>query len=264
MGGDLSAAAPPGAVAAPGWRVAAASVQGAAHLRAGVPCQDAHRWSALPDGRLVAAVADGAGSAPHAEAGARAAADAVVRSVRDALAAEPHADPAAVLERAFRAALDAVEAEAEGRGVDPSGLATTLAAAVAGPERVVAAQVGDGAVVVRGRDGTLHVAGAAAPRGEYLNETVFLTSPGALESLRAGALEIAPSHLALLTDGLQLLALRMPGYTPHAPFFEPLFRFAAEEADPERASERLGAYLAGPRISERADDDLTLLLAALA
>ncbi len=264
MGGDLSAAAAPGAVAAPGWRVAAASVQGVAHLRAGVPCQDAHRWSALPGGRLVAAVADGAGSAPLAETGARIAADALVDSVRDALAADPDADVGTVLERGFHAALEAVIEEAAGRGADPSDLATTLAAAIAGPERAVAAQVGDGAVVVRGRDGVLHVAGVAAPRGEYLNETVFLTSPGALEPLRAAALEAAPSHLALLTDGLQLLALRMPGFTPHAPFFEPLFRFAAEEADPERASGRLRAYLAGPRISERADDDLTLLLAALA
>jgi hypothetical protein len=265
MGGDLSAAPAPAAVAAAGWRVAAASVQGAAHVRAGTPCQDAHRWCPLPGGRLVAAVADGAGSAPLAETGARLAADTVVDRVRDALAADGDVDAAAALEGAFRAALEAVRAEAAARGVDPSDLATTLAAAVATPGRVVAAQVGDGAVVVRGRDGSLHAPTAdAAPRGEYLNETVFLTSPGALEGLRAAAWEAAPSHLALLTDGLQLLALRMPGGTPHAPFFEPLFRFAAEEPDPERASERLRAYLAGPRVAQRADDDLTLLLAALA
>ncbi len=266
MGGDLSAApAPPAALAATGWRVAAASVQGAAHLRAGAPCQDAHRWCALPGGRLVAAVADGAGSAPLAETGARVAADAVVGRVRDALAADGDAELAAVLEDAFGAALEAVRAEAAARGVDASDLATTLAAAVATPARVVAAQVGDGAVVVRARDGSLHApTAAAAPRGEYLNETVFLTSPGALQGLRAAAWEAAPSHLALLTDGLQLLALRMPGGTPHAPFFEPLFRFAAEAADPEHAAERLRAYLAGPRIAQRADDDLTLLLAALA
>jgi hypothetical protein len=266
MGGDLTAASsPPAAVATAGWRVAAASVQGAAHVRAGTPCQDAHRWSALRGGWLVAAVADGAGSAPLAETGARIAADTVVDRVRDALAADGGADLAAVLESAFRAALEAVRAEAEGRGVDPSDLATTLAAAVATPARVVAAQVGDGAVVVRAPDGSLHAPTAdAAPRGEYLNETVFLTSPGALEALRVAAWDAAPSHLALLTDGLQLLALRMPGGTPHAPFFEPLFRFAAEAPDPEHASERLRAYLAGPRVAQRADDDLTLLLAALA
>ncbi|HEV2149442.1 MAG TPA: protein phosphatase 2C domain-containing protein, partial [Longimicrobiaceae bacterium] len=131
------------------------------------------------------------------------------------------------------------------------------------PERVVAAQVGDGAVVVRGRDGSLHAADAAAHAGEYLNETVFLTSPGALDALAPTEWEEAPSHLALLTDGLQLLALRMPRGTPHPPFFEPLFRFVAEEPDPGRASERLRAYLAGPRVAARADDDLTLLLAAL-
>jgi hypothetical protein len=263
MGGDLSAAPAPPAAPAGRWRVAAASVQGAAHLRAGVPCQDAHRWRALPGGGLVAAVADGAGSAPLADAGARLAVDAAVAWVADALAADPDADPAAALEGAFRAALEAVRAGAAARGVDPSELATTLAAAMATPARVTAAQVGDGAVVVRGRDGSLHAPAVAAPRGEYLNETVFLTSPGALDALRATAWEAAPSHLALLTDGLQLLALRLPGGTPHAPFFEPLFRFAADEPDPERASGRLRDYLAGPRVAARADDDLTLLLAAL-
>jgi len=56
------------------WRVLGASVRGVRHLRDGTPCQDAHAWRALPDGRVALAVADGAGSAAHAEAGAGAAA----------------------------------------------------------------------------------------------------------------------------------------------------------------------------------------------
>ena len=71
------------------------------------------------------------------------------------------------------------------------------------------------------------------------------------------------TRVALLTDGLQMLALKMPGREPHLPFFDPLFRFAAGEADTAAAAERLAAFLAGPRVSARADDDLTLVIAAM-
>lgn len=51
----------------PNWKIAGASVRGAAHCRSGLPNQDAVRF--LPDtgagARIVAAVSDGHGSAPH-------------------------------------------------------------------------------------------------------------------------------------------------------------------------------------------------------
>lgn len=50
------------------WRVAAASVRGTTHEKTGQPCQDAHCWEQLPESVLVAAVADGAGSAALGEA----------------------------------------------------------------------------------------------------------------------------------------------------------------------------------------------------
>jgi hypothetical protein len=212
----------------------------------------------------VAAVADGAGSAQLAEVGARTAAGVVVESVRRAAAADPSGtDLGTTLRDAFLAARDSLWNEAEARGVDPSALATTLVAVVATPERIVAAQVGDGAVVVRDPGGSILALDTVVCRGEYLNETVFLTSPGALDLLPKTVREAPVSHLALLTDGLQLLALRLPVGSPHPPFFEPLFRFVEQEPDPERASERLRAFLAGPRIGARTDDDVTLLLAAL-
>ncbi|HEX2090959.1 MAG TPA: PP2C family serine/threonine-protein phosphatase [Longimicrobiaceae bacterium] len=259
MGGDLTLAAP-----VRSWRVAAASVRGAAHARGEAPCQDAHGWSPLPDGGLVAAVADGAGTAALGEVGARTAVDALVELVRRALEeGGGGADPAAALCDAFPAALAAVRDEAQARGVDLSALATTLVAAVATPERTVAAQVGDGAIVVRDAGGSIRSLEVGGRRGEYLNETVFLTSPGALDPLPSMTWEAPASHLALLTDGLQLLALRLPAGTPHPPFFEPLFRFVEQEPDAGRASERLRAYLASPKIGARTEDDVTLLLAAL-
>ena len=52
------------------WRHVAASVQGASHVRSGVPCQDFSTVAAVPAGGVLLAYADGAGSARHAEVGA--------------------------------------------------------------------------------------------------------------------------------------------------------------------------------------------------
>jgi hypothetical protein len=67
--------------------------------------------------------------------------------------------------------------------------------------------------------------------------------------------------LALLTDGLQMLALKMPGGEPHEPFFQPLLRGVMTAESRERAEEQLRGFLLSPRIRQRAQDDLTLLLA---
>jgi hypothetical protein len=237
------------------WRVLGASVRGTRHVREGTPCQDAHAWRVLPGGRVALAVADGAGSATHADAGAAAAVHAAIQSLA---AADAGAEPA--LDQALAAALAAVEAEAARRGAPPRELATTLIVAVAGANGVAAAQVGDGALVVEGADGMCVL--TVPMGGEFVNETIFLTSPGALDEAQRTAWSGEPRHLAAFSDGLQPLALRRPGHTPHAPFFAPLFAFAGEAHDPSTGEAELAAFLAGPRVTARADDDLTLLVAA--
>jgi hypothetical protein len=51
------------------WQVIGAAVQGLSHQKQGLPCQDALEYSCLPGGILLLALADGAGSALHAELG---------------------------------------------------------------------------------------------------------------------------------------------------------------------------------------------------
>lgn len=253
------------------WRVAAASVRGAGHEKRGEPCQDAHFWQALPgeaggSGVLLAAVADGAGSASLAEVGSSIAA----RSAVEALCASPlpsgdeHDEGWKVwLASALRAARAEVEAEAARRQVEASELATTLIVVAAAPELVAAVQVGDGALVVS--DGRGNITALTVPQsGEYINETTFLVSPNALESAQVVVWRQAATQLALFSDGLQMLALAMPQGAPHEPFFAPVFRFAAGACDEQAAGERLARFLASPRIRERTPDDVTLLLASLA
>lgn len=298
-------------MAFPEWRVAAASVCGVSHVKISRPCQDAHDWVTLPGGILVAAVADGSGSAALGEVGATLAARAVVEAICQRWLATPtnsgssdyptddsgsvenpwnagpgakrandarpeaqggarHTRPSAmetedwraVFSEAFSRARDTLVSAAAARDVPEQDLATTLSVVVAWPDGAAAAQIGDGAVVVGDRPETV-LALSTPAKGEYLNETVFLTSTGALEDLPVNVWHGPVAHLALLSDGLQMLALQMPAGVPHPPFFAPLFHYLATVGKVEMAGTDLAAFLGSPRILERADDDLTLLLAVL-
>jgi hypothetical protein len=155
----------------------------------------------------------------------------------------------------------AIEAEAPVRDVKIRDLATTLILLMAAPELVAAAQVGDGATVLGDHEGEI-VALTTPQNGEYINETTFLISPGALETVQVKVWRGAAAHVAAFSDGLQMLALKMPEGIPHAPFFSPLFRFVATMTNQIEAQEQLASFLRSPRVRARADDDLTLLLAA--
>jgi hypothetical protein len=245
------------------WRVVAASVEGTSHTRTGQPCQDAHAWTVLPSGFLVAAVSDGAGSAALAEVGAATAAQAAVDSLAASLAAAlPTAEDGwrDLLLTALRRAREAIEEEARSHGRTPRDLAATLIVLVAAPDLAAVAQVGDGAVVVGGPAGDL-VALTAPQSGEYVNETTFLVSPDALATAQFAFRPGAVTQVALFSDGLQRLALRLPEAAAHAPFFGPLFRFVADSEDRNVAQEQLAQFLRSPRLRERTDDDLTLVLA---
>jgi hypothetical protein len=249
------------------WRVVGVSLRGSSHLKTDQPCQDVHAFERLPCGTLLAAVADGAGTAALAEVGAEAAVKTAMEALRQGLEKESLADAPEetwrlLLRHAMRAALTGVEHEAITRGVPQRDLACTLSLAVARRGMAAGAQIGDGAVVFA--DGGGKISTLLRPMaGEYLNETTFLVSYGALDQMqfawRAGEI----SRLALLTDGLQMLALKAADGEPHAPFFTPLFAFTAAAEDEEKGCAGLASFLGSDRVRSRADDDLTLLLAAV-
>lgn len=252
------------------WRVVAGSVCGSSHARCDRTCQDAHAWQLFPGGLLVAAVADGAGSAALGAVGAELAARRSVELLRRGEEAGRVPASGGTAGDAWRALLREVVAEVRGalleeavvRDVSPRELATTLILAAATPGLIAVAQVGDGAAVLR--DGTGEFTALTRPTGsEYVNHTTFVVSEDALESVQMEVWFGSATHVALFTDGLQRLALRMPEGDPHAPFFAPLLRFAEEATDLEEANRQLAAFLGSARIRERTDDDVTLLLATL-
>ena len=248
-----------------GWKIAASSIAGVSHIKTGTVCQDAHAYRVLPNGLLIAAVADGAGSASLSDIGAKLAVETALRTLEYLAGAS--SNPARFFpdEQAVRDTLQtarqAVEMEAQSRDVPARELATTLLVAVASDTQIIGAQIGDGAIVARDANGDVFAI-TTPPDAEYANATTFLTSPDALQSAQFVHIHKPAASLCLFSDGLQRLALKLPEGTPHAPFFAPLFRFLAEATDPSAANAQLAAFLRSPRIADRADDDLTLLLAA--
>jgi tRNA G18 (ribose-2'-O)-methylase SpoU len=133
-------------------------------------------------------------------------------------------------------------------------------------DALIGAQVGDGAIVYRPRseEAAGEIALLTAPHhGEYLNETVFLTSDGYLEHLQLAYHAGAPDALALFSDGLQMLALDMKNQppVPHAPFFDPLFTFVKNNPDGLEREQKLRAFLESERVCAKTDDDKTLVIA---
>ena len=71
------------------WQVVGAAVRGISHERLDLPCQDAQGHRVLPNGVLLIAAADGAGSARFSDEGARCAVKAALLSMETDLERDP-------------------------------------------------------------------------------------------------------------------------------------------------------------------------------
>jgi hypothetical protein len=246
-----------------GWKAAAASVRGRSHEQSGQSCQDAHAWERIAPDYLVAVVADGAGSATRADIGSAVAVRTALEGIRDQrkefTAKASDGAWRRMLEAAMQIALEAVCAEAGRLGVHPRELATTLITLVAHPEVVAVAQIGDGASLLQDAEG--HLIPLTLPfNTEYLNETTFLTSTGTIGGAQQAVWRGRVRNLAVMTDGLEMVALKLPEGLAHARFFQPLFRFLAESPPDLDLEKELADFLSSARVRERTEDDLTLLL----
>ncbi|HEV7517613.1 MAG TPA: PP2C family serine/threonine-protein phosphatase [Thermoanaerobaculia bacterium] len=252
------------------WRFAFASTVGTSHIKVGLPCQDASACLLVPTAEgqtvLVALLADGAGSASRAEAGAQLACTFLLGEITAALAAGAALttltrEAIADLLRQLQARIGQ-QAEAEGR--QARDFAATLVAAVVGAREAVFFQVGDGAIVVSTpEDGDAYSWVFWPGSGEYENTTFFLTDADVERHLEWERSEQPVDQVALFSDGLQRLALHYQSRTAHAPFFRSKMQVleAAEDAAPARLSEQLARFLSSPEVNARTDDDKTLILA---
>lgn len=157
---------------------------------------------------------------------------------------------------------DALLRAAEAAGDLPRDWSCTALVALCRPDDGWVAQVGDGAIAYqRAEVDSPWEVGFWPQNGEYLNQAEFLVGVEDAAQIQVRRIEGCLPSIALLTDGLQQLALNQRTQTAHGPFFQPLANSLKAVSDPELFKQQLIAFLASDTINQRTDDDKTLVLA---
>lgn len=235
------------------WKQVFGSVQGTSHIQSGLPCQD-YCAGTVYGTTLVVACADGAGSAEHSQIGSKAAVDYFIKVA--CCDTKPTTEQlAAWVDTAREHLLEAATIH----GATPRQLACTFLAALVGDGWAAFIQVGDGLIVFDGPDG--YNLAFWPENGEYANSTRFLSEDDFRQHLRVEVVDRCVSELAVLTDGLQMLALDIAGAKVYEPFFAPMFRAVRHGPDEVALRHSLLEFMNSKRVNDRTDDDKTLFLA---
>lgn len=246
------------------WKTAGVSVIGTSHVKIGKPCQDSHAIQSLNSGILIGIVADGLGSAEKSEIGSSLAAQTAMAILGAGMVVcIPDSEESwlLLLKKAFTEAREALVTESQNQQCELRDLGTTLICFVVANNTIAIGQIGDGAVVVQQKDGTLKTF-SSPQRGEFANETVPLTMDDALDRVRYQVQSVDVKNVAAFSDGLQNLALINVTYEPFEPFFSPFFTYFATMSDMNAVEAKLTEFLGSAKICSKTDDDKTLLLAA--
>lgn len=175
-------------------------VRGHGHLRDGTPVQDRTKYLSS-GGVQVLCLADGAGSASHSEYGAQAVVDEGCRLLVERFAEFAASDDGARIKvELLDRLLAKVSNVADRHGFEPGDLASTFMCVAVSGDRFLGAHIGDG-VVGYLKHGELKVV-SAPDNDEFVNQTTFVTSRRAAESMRLfrGSL-VGVDGFILMSDG---------------------------------------------------------------
>lgn len=259
------------------WKMIACSETGTSHQKSGLPCQDYAEFIRVNDSGekddkgdiIIGAVSDGAGSCKYSDIGSQLA----VETALEDLAGWPkrlkkdHPDLSSEIlkeyaNKAFKQTLRKVQkafsVEAENRKCFPKDLSCTLLVVVATPNWLAAMQIGDGFIVIQQPESEYKLLFHPS-KGEYANETTFVTASNALEMMQVEISFGAQEFICASTDGLERLAINIKDWQPHAPFFE-MFKKALEIRSEEEEKKSTQEWLNLESVNNRTDDDKTLLL----
>ncbi|MGB8698283.1 MAG: PP2C family serine/threonine-protein phosphatase [Thermosynechococcaceae cyanobacterium] len=255
------------------WRTLSRSVIGTRHERLLLPCQDASGDRQLGD-LLLGAIADGAGSVPHSDVGATLAVQTALDYLENLdgwLQPSDHptwptlqkppsfAQARRLFERTVTKVRLALQQCAEHHYYNFEDLACTLILFAATPHWLVAMQIGDGFIVTRSREATFQLL-FRPDKGEFINQTTFVTSAPAIAEMQVGVIAEPPQFICAASDAFERLALRFSDWTPHPPFFKPLEEYLLETPVPAEDDTYIINFLKSEYLNHHTDDDKTLLL----
>lgn len=175
-------------------------VRGHGHLRDGTPVQDRTKYLSR-GGVQVLCLADGAGSASHSQFGAQAIVDegcaALVEQFAEFSSSEDGVKvKVALLERL----VSKIAIVAERHNVTPEDLSSTFLCVAISGDTFLGAHIGDGVIGFQ-KHGDLRII-SGPDNSEFANQTTFVTSSRALESMRLfrGSLDGVDGFI-LMSDG---------------------------------------------------------------
>lgn len=252
------------------WSYICSSVIGSKHSEVGLPCQDASDCKLVRQEDageiLIAVVSDGAGSAQYAQAGSATACASFIYQIRGSLDETGNlsfltVDFVKEWIITLQSEIKRIAAQNESSARE---YACTFVAAIIGNEQSVFAQIGDGGIVILETETNDTYQTVFWPQqGEFAGQTNFLTDKNATAKLMFKRISQNTQEVAVFTDGMQSLVLNEENQTAHSPFFRPIFAALrkAEAGCAVALQNGMGEYLWSPRVTERTDDDKTLIFA---
>lgn len=175
-------------------------VRGHGHLRDGTPVQDRTKYLSR-GGVQVLCLADGAGSASHAQFGAQAVVDEGCAVLVEQFAEFASSDDGVKVKVALLERLvSKVASVAERHDVTPEDLASTFLCVAVSGDTFLGAHIGDGVIGLLKHGDLRAISGP--DNSEFANQTTFVTSSRALESMRLfrGSLDGVDGFI-LMSDG---------------------------------------------------------------
>ena len=225
--------------------------------------QEGNEWIkgwAMGDDPAFVFVADGAGSARYGRDGARYAINSAVIFVRNNDLTNK--GPEEMLRAILRSALDGIEHRAKELNADIDDLAATFMALYVRSHECFSVSVGDGYVIID--DGSGPKLLNEPIKGEYFNETQFITNPEVMKAIRDGAIEVRSGRcdaFVVTTDGLWPTII---DGKPYEKFYKPIIDYLRSSSDVGKAVDELLNLLRGmqERYPSVYDDDLTMVVGA--
>jgi hypothetical protein len=128
---------------------------------------------------------------------------------------------------------------------------------------LIAFQIGDGFIVFKSKEEDTYRLLFMPQKGEFANETTFVTSSQSLESANFWYAPIDLEFICASTDGIDHASLdKTKGkiWSPHQGFFEPLHSELSTAKDPGSFSREIATFLNSESFARITGDDKTVVL----
>ena len=243
---------------------------GTDHIKTNIPCQDSAGSSeviGLGQRYFIGVVSDGAGSASNSSIGSRIVTETILAEVSTFVQAADRTFTTADEWRDnirgwIKIINQSIEIQSEHLGTSVREFAATMVLAIIGETFSVFAQIGDGCIVWEDA-GILSVA-FWPHQSEFLNETSFITSNNSdneFKDLRVLRIEQRLNRIAVMSDGIEILALNFASQSAYPGFFNFIFKKLEETNNLQELNQWLDALLSSERVTCRTGDDKTVLFA---